>query len=111
MIDLPDGSESMRTTKQWGRRDLPVSARHRQLPIFDVYLTMTEGLGACFFGIMPEHLGAFRAEFGVPDAYDPIGGITIGHRADDVPAQSARVARRRRAADEVVHRGQWGRHS
>ncbi|GAA2662861.1 nitroreductase family protein [Streptomyces lunalinharesii] len=69
-----------------------------------------EGLGACFFGIAPEHLEPFRTEFGVPAAYTPIGGITVGHRADDVPAQSARTARRRRAADEVVHRGHWGRH-
>jgi len=59
---------------------------------------------------LPEHLQPFRAEFGVPDAYDPIGGITVGYRADDLPPQSARVAERRRGADEVVHRGHWGRH-
>ena len=46
-----------------------------------------EGLGACFFGIMPEHLPPFRAEFGVPDEYDPIGGITVGYRAEDMPPQ------------------------
>jgi hypothetical protein len=33
-----------------------------------------EGLGACFFGIMPEHLAPFREEFGVPDKYAPISG-------------------------------------
>jgi nitroreductase len=70
-----------------------------------------EGLDACFFGIMPEHLRPFRAEFGVPDAYDPIGGITIGYRADDLPQKNPRVAELRRGADEVVHRGHWGRHS
>ncbi len=52
--------------------------------------------GACFFGIMPEHLEPFRAEFGVPDEYEPIGGITGGYRAEDVPEQSGRVAGRRR---------------
>lgn len=31
-----------------------------------------EGLGACFFGIMPEHLTPFRQEFGVPGEYDPM---------------------------------------
>ncbi|MFI6626176.1 nitroreductase family protein [Streptomyces sp. NPDC050528] len=70
-----------------------------------------EGLGACFFGIMPEHLQPFRAEFGVPEEYDPIGGITVGYRAEDVPEQGARVAERRRGVGDVVHRGQWGRHA
>ena len=70
-----------------------------------------EGLGACFFGIMPEHLQPFREEFGVPDEYAPIGGITVGYRADDVPPQGARIAERRRSAGEVIHRGQWGRHA
>jgi nitroreductase len=82
-----------------------------------------EGLGACFFGIMrksdegdpavevPAHTAAFKAEFGIPDEYTPIGGITVGYRADDLPPQPARVAERRRDPAEVIHRGQWGRHS
>jgi len=70
-----------------------------------------EGLGACFFGIMRDHLDPFRAEFGVPGDYDPIGGITVGYRADDIPAQMPAVKERRRDAADVVHRGQWGRHS
>jgi nitroreductase len=82
-----------------------------------------EGLGACFFGIMPTpgddfdptvdvpaHTAAFRAEFGVPAEYDPIGGITVGYRAEDLPGQDARIAQRRRDPAEVIHRGQWGRH-
>ena len=82
-----------------------------------------EGLGACFFGIMPRpgegfdpqvevpaHTDAFRAEFDIPEEYDPIGGITIGYRSADVPPQPARVAERRRPPAQVVHRGQWGRH-
>src|SRR3954470_24734439 len=32
-----------------------------------------EGLAACFSGVPPEHMGPFRAAFGVPDAYTPIG--------------------------------------
>ncbi|MGW1064939.1 nitroreductase family protein [Streptomyces aureus] len=67
-----------------------------------------EGLDACFFGIMPEQLEPFRAEFGIPGEYAPIGGITVGYRSDDVPAQGARIAERRRGMDEVVHRGHWG---
>ena len=67
-----------------------------------------EGLGACFFGIMPERLPLFRSEFGIPDEYAPIGAITVGHRAPDAPPQSAAVDARRRAADDVIHRGHWG---
>src|SRR5436305_11227017 len=40
-----------------------------------------EGLGACFFGITPDHVDAFREEFGVPPAYQPTGPPAIGHRA------------------------------
>jgi nitroreductase len=69
-----------------------------------------EGLDACFFGIMPEHLDPFRAEFGVPAEYAPIGGITIGHRSPDTPPQPDAVAARRRSAEQVVHRGRWGAH-
>ena len=81
-----------------------------------------EGLGACLFGIMarpgpdddptvevPAHTAAFRAEFGIPDEYDPIGGITVGYRAPDVPPQTPVTAARRRGPDHVIHRGQWGR--
>jgi nitroreductase len=66
-----------------------------------------EGLGACFFGIPPTAVSSFRAEFGVPETYMPIGAITIGHRAEDTgPKGSAK--RGRRPAEEVVHRGSWG---
>lgn len=69
-------------------------------------LTVTdEGLGACFFGIPPERIPAFRAEFGVPDDHLPIGVVALGHRAPDRRSPSLR--RGRRGADEVVHRGRW----
>jgi hypothetical protein len=42
--------------------------------------------------------------------YDPIGGITVGYRAGDLPPQSPGIRERRRDAAAVVHRGQWGRH-
>jgi nitroreductase len=66
-----------------------------------------EGLGACFFGIMPEQLDPFRAEFGVPADYAPIGGITVGHRAPDQPKQGPAVEQRRRPPEQVIHRGHW----
>lgn len=60
---------------------------------------------------MPEQLQPFRTEFGVPDEYAPIGGLTVGYRADDLPAQGGNVAERRRGVDAVVHRGHWGRNA
>jgi nitroreductase len=69
-------------------------------------LTVTdEGLGGCLFGIPPEQLAAFRAEFGVPDEHTPVGAVAIGHRVPDRPSPSLR--RGRRGLDEVVHRGRW----
>lgn len=67
--------------------------------------TVDEGLGGCFFGIPPERLTAFHAEFGVPDGYRPIGAITVGYRAQDPRSPSLR--RGRRPIDEVAHFGHW----
>jgi nitroreductase len=70
-----------------------------------------EGLGACFFGIMPDNLQPFKDEFGVPDDYAPIGALTVGYRADDEPAPDReRLAARRRPPTELMHRGNWGQH-
>jgi nitroreductase len=62
------------------------------------------GLGACLFGIPKSQIGAFRAEFGVPDELTPIGAISIGY--SDEPARD--LSAKRRPAEQVVHRGQWG---
>ncbi len=65
-----------------------------------------EGLGACFFGVPGERVPAVRAEFGIPDAFSPIGCLTIGYPgAEDRRSPSLR--RGRRGLDEVVHRGRW----
>ena len=64
------------------------------------------GLGACFAGIMPGRIPAFREAFEVPEAYHPIGYLSLGHPAPDVPSPSLR--RGRRPLDHVVHRGRWG---
>jgi nitroreductase len=67
-----------------------------------------EGLGACFFGISPDRIDAFREEFGVPRNHTPIGAITIGHRADDPGSRGSAARLRRRTPAEVVHHGRWG---
>jgi nitroreductase len=64
-----------------------------------------EGLGAVFFG--PPELADFRAAFGVPQEWTPIGAIAVGHF--DPAANPARpgLRSRRKPFDEVVHRGHW----
>jgi len=61
------------------------------------------GLGALFFRV--HEPDALRAEFAVPDRLEPLGTIAIGHPLTDRP--SASLARGRRPAAEVVHRGGW----
>lgn len=61
------------------------------------------GLGGCFFGIPKDRIDAYRAEFGVPPAFTPIGAISIGY--SDEPPRDLRS--RRRPTEKVVHRGQW----
>ena len=69
-----------------------------------------EGLGACFFGIMPEQLGPFS--LGIRRA----GRVRADGRdhdrlpVTDEPARSSRFDERRRGVEDVVHRGQFGRH-
>ncbi len=97
--------------KGWTDRDearWPVPYWHIDtgMAVLLMLLTATdEGLGACFFGIPPERIAPFRAEFGVPDDHAPIGAVALGHRAEDRPSPSLR--RGRRPVTEVVHRGRW----
>lgn len=61
------------------------------------------GLGACFFGIPIERVENYRAAFGVPAQFAPIGAISVGY-----PAEPPRdLSGRRRPATEVIHRGRW----
>jgi nitroreductase len=64
-----------------------------------------EELGACFFGVPQDYWDAFRAEFGVPSEYTPIGALTIGHRASD--RKSPSLKRGRKPTTTVVHRNRW----
>ncbi len=66
-----------------------------------------EGLGAVFFGIEPASMADFRARFGVPEEWTPIGAIAIGYpdpAADPVPPARASD---RKPLDELVHRSRW----
>jgi nitroreductase len=97
--------------KGWADRDerrWPVPYWHIDTGMSALLMLLTitdEGLGACFFGIPPDRIESFRDEFGIPQEYDPIGAITVGHRQEDRKSPSLR--RGRRTSDECVHRGHW----
>jgi nitroreductase len=61
------------------------------------------GLGACFFGIPVERIDAYRAAFGVPAQFKPIGAISVGY-SDEPPRD---LSGRRKPKAETVHRGRW----
>ncbi|HEU4567054.1 MAG TPA: nitroreductase family protein [Marmoricola sp.] len=87
----------------------PVPFWHMDAAMASLLILQTavdEGLGACFFGVPPEHVGPLKQEFGIPDSFDPVGAITLGHPAPGGAAGSP-TRRPRKPADEVVHRGHW----
>ncbi|MDQ1746576.1 MAG: hypothetical protein QOD07_839 [Frankiaceae bacterium] len=99
----PDKGWTDRAEDRW-----PVPYWHIDTGMASLLMLLTvvdEGLGACFFGIPPEYHASFRAAFGVPDPYVPIGAVAIGHRAPD--RRSPSLARGRRGLADVVHRGRW----
>ena len=99
--------------KGWTDRD----ESHWPVPYWDIdtgfaallmHLTaVNEGLGSCFIGLPVETIPAFKAAFGVPDEFSPIGALTVGYRAADKRSPSLR--RGHRPIDEVVHHGRWAR--
>jgi nitroreductase len=63
-----------------------------------------EGLGAIYFGIVPEAVQPFRDAFGVPEDQEPIGAIAIGY---DAETQKRDLRSKRRSVDDVLHYGRW----
>jgi nitroreductase len=64
-----------------------------------------EGLAALLFGLIPADIPAFRRSFGVPDSYDPVGCVAIGHEQLGAPRRDLRA--RRRPPEELIHRSSW----
>jgi nitroreductase len=99
--------------KGWTDQDearWPMPFWHMDAAMASLLILLTavdEGLGACFFGVPPDEVSPLRAEFGIPDTFDPVGAITLGHAAAAPGAQGSPTRRRRRDPDEVVHRGRW----
>jgi nitroreductase len=100
--------------KGWSDKDeyrWPIPYWHTDTAMAALLILQTavdEGLGACFFGIPRERYEPFRAAFGVPATYTPIGAITVGHRLPDSGAKGSPSRRVRKPVSEVVHRGRWG---
>ena len=98
--------------KGWTDRDearWPVPFWHIDTGMATLLILQTvvdEGLGALYFGIMPDDVAPFRELYGVPADHEPIGAIAIGY--SDEPEQSGSPRKRgRRSTDEVVHYGRW----
>ena len=96
--------------KGWTDRDearWPVPFWHIDTGMAALLILLTvvdEGLGAVYFGIVPEAVAKFRATFGVPDDHEPIGAIAIGH---DAEVEKRDLRARRRALADMVHYGHW----
>lgn len=64
---------------------------------------VNEGLGTGFLDLADRP--RIRAILALPDDVEPLGLLTLGHPLPEQPTTS--VARGRRPAAEVVHRGRW----
>ncbi|MFC7213508.1 nitroreductase family protein [Saliphagus sp. GCM10025308] len=71
-----------------------------------LHAAVAEELGALFFGIPDEDWPALRDAFDVPEAYDPIGAIVVGHPMDE-QIESSADTRQRKNVEELVHGGDW----
>lgn len=100
----PDKGWSDDEEPRWGVPYWHVDAGMAALLILQT--AVDEGLGGCFFGVPRDRLAAFRAEFGIPDEYSPVGALTLGHPASDAVSGSP-TRRARKSLDEVVKRGNW----
>ena len=79
----PDKGWTDRDEKRW-----PVPFWHIDTGMAALLILLTvvdEGLGALYFGIVPEAVEPFREAFGVPEDHEPIGAIAIGHNAEAAP--------------------------
>ncbi len=64
------------------------------------------GLGACFFGVPTPRVDRVREAFGIPDRFDPVGAITLGHPESGGAAGSP-ATRPRVPWQDVVHTGSF----
>jgi nitroreductase len=99
--------------KGWTDRD----ESHWPVPYWDIdtgFMAMLmllaavdEGLGALFFGIPPHQIADFRARYGVPAQYTPIGAVAVGHPDPAADQGGSGKVLKRRPLEDLVHRGEW----
>jgi nitroreductase len=102
-----------RPDKGWTDRD----EAHWPVPYWDIDTGFTallmllaavdEELGALFFGIPPHQIPDFRALYGVPDRYVPIGAVAIGHPAPEADKGGSGRVIKRRTLDDLVQDCHW----
>ncbi|MGB0100858.1 MAG: nitroreductase family protein, partial [Nocardioides sp.] len=68
-------------------------------------------LASCFIGIPPDKEPGVRSAFAIPDDFDPVGVVTIGHHVPETGAAGSPTRRARKDTSELVHRGRWGHHA
>jgi nitroreductase len=100
--------------KGWTDRDearWPVPFWHIDTGMATLLILQTvvdQGLGALYFGIMPEDVPSFRELYGVPEDHDPIGAIAIGYSAEALgTVTGSPKTRKRRPTEEIFHHGHW----
>ncbi|MCD4524302.1 nitroreductase family protein [Nocardioides sp. cx-173] len=102
----PDKGWTDRAEPRWSMPYWHMDAAMASLLILQ---TATDaGLGACFFGTVRGREQQLREAFDIPEDYDPVGVITIGHRQPDTGSAGSPARRPRTPWTEVVHRGRWG---
>jgi nitroreductase len=100
-----------RPDKGWTDRDearWPVPYWHVDAGAVAMLLLLAavdEGLGALLFGIVASDVAEFRRVFSVPETYDLVGCVAIGHPDPNAPRRDLRS--RRKGEQELVHYGSW----
>jgi nitroreductase len=64
-------------------------------------------LGACFFGVPADRIGAVRAAFGIPEQQYLVGVISVGYRAEGERQSGSPRTRPRKPRAALVHHGRW----
>jgi len=102
----PDKGWTDRSESHW-----PVPFWHIDTGMATLLILQTcvdQGLGALYFGIVPEDVTPFRELYGVPEDHEPIGAVAIGYSAEpDGTVTGSPKTRKRRATEDVVHHGRW----
>lgn len=98
---LPDKGHTERSDAWWPAPYWDIDTGFASLLM--LLTAVDAGLGACFFGIPADRIDAFRAAFGVPPQFHPIGVISVGYSSE--PPRN--LSSRRKPTAETVHKGRW----